>query len=90
MLLLLNASYWHDPISEKPARNSTEIWSFINPTDDTHPIHLHAVRFQILDRQHYEPWPIKRKRSFVSSAHARRPSLTRQAGKTLLARIPRW
>jgi len=55
VLLLLNASYWHEPISEKPALNSTEIWSFINPTDDTHPIHLHAVRFQILDRQHYEP-----------------------------------
>ena len=56
VLMLLNASYWHDPITEKPALNSTEIWSFINPTDDTHPIHLHAVRFQILDRQHYEPW----------------------------------
>ena len=55
VLLLLNASYWHDPITEKPVQNSTEIWSFINPTDDTHPIHLHAVRFQILDRQNYEP-----------------------------------
>jgi spore coat protein A, manganese oxidase len=55
-LLLLNASYWHDAITEKPAQNSTEIWSLINPTDDTHPIHLHAVRFQILDRQKYAPW----------------------------------
>jgi spore coat protein A len=64
VLLLLNASYWHDPISEKPARNSTEIWSFINPTDDTHPIHLHAVRFQILDRQHYEPTAYQMKKEF--------------------------
>jgi spore coat protein A len=55
-LLLLNNSYWHDPITEKPALNSTEIWTFINPTDDTHPIHLHAVRFQILDRQRYDAW----------------------------------
>jgi spore coat protein A len=31
--------------------NSTEIWSFLNLTDDTHPIHLHLVRFQILDRR---------------------------------------
>ncbi len=62
MLMLLNASYWHDPISEKPALNSTEIWSFINPTDDTHPIHLHEVRFQILDRQHYEPWAYQTKK----------------------------
>jgi spore coat protein A len=56
ILLLLNATYWHQPITEKPVLNTTEIWSFINPTDDTHPIHLHLVRFQILDRQHYEPW----------------------------------
>jgi spore coat protein A len=63
-MLLLNASYWHDPITAKPALNSTEIWSFINPTDDTHPIHLHAVRFQILDRQHYEPWTYQTKQQF--------------------------
>ena len=64
VLMLLNGSYWHDPITEKPALNSTEIWSFINPTDDTHPIHLHAVRFQILDRQHYEPWTYQTKKEF--------------------------
>jgi len=64
VLLLLNASYWHDPITEKPTLNSTEIWSLINPTDDTHPIHLHAVRFQILDRQHYEPWTYQTKKEF--------------------------
>ena len=64
VLLLLNANYWHDPISEKPVQNSTEIWSFINPTDDTHPIHLHAVRFQILDRQHYEPTAYQLKKEF--------------------------
>jgi spore coat protein A len=62
--LLLNASYWHDPITEKPVQNSTEIWSFINPTDDTHPIHLHAVRFQILDRQNYEPSAYALKKEF--------------------------
>jgi spore coat protein A len=56
LLLLLNGSYWHDPVTEKPALNSTEIWSFLNPTDDTHPIHLHTVRFQILDRQRYDAW----------------------------------
>jgi len=64
VLMLLNASYWHDPITEKPTLNSTEVWSFVNPTDDTHPIHLHAVRFQILDRQHYEPWTYITKKQF--------------------------
>ena len=64
VLMLLNGSHWHDPITENPALNSTEIWSFINPTDDTHPIHLHTVRFQILDRQHYEPWTYLTKKQF--------------------------
>ncbi len=64
VLMLLNGKYWHDPITENPAVNSTEIWSFLNPTDDTHPIHLHAVRFQILDRQHYEPWTYLTKKEF--------------------------
>ncbi len=62
VLMLLNGSYWHDPVTEKPVLNSTEIWSFINPTDDTHPIHLHAVRFLILDRQLYDPWTYESKK----------------------------
>jgi spore coat protein A len=60
----LNGRYWHDPITETPVHDTTEIWSFVNPTDDTHPIHLHAVRFQILDRQHYEPWTYQTKKEF--------------------------
>ena len=64
VLLLLNGSYWHEPISENPVQNSTEIWTFINPTDDTHPIHLHTVRFQILDRQNYEPMTYQMKKEF--------------------------
>ncbi len=38
---LLNNSHWHDPITEKPVLDTTEIWSFVNATEDTHPIHLH-------------------------------------------------
>ena len=54
VLMLLNGTYWHQPITEKPVLNSTEIWTFINPTDDAHPIHLHLVRFQILDRRRFD------------------------------------
>lgn len=54
--MLLNNSHWSMPITEKPVLGSTEIWSFMNPSDDSHPIHLHLVRFQILDRRRYEPW----------------------------------
>jgi len=52
--MLLNGASWHDPVTENPRLNSTEIWSFVNPTDDSHPIHLHLVRFQILDRRKFE------------------------------------
>jgi spore coat protein A, manganese oxidase len=62
VMQLLNATHWSAPITEKPVLGSTEIWSLINPTNDTHPIHLHLVRFQILDRQSYEPWLFQTKR----------------------------
>ena len=54
VLMLLNGSYWHQPVTEKPVLNTTEIWTLINPTDDSHPIHLHLVRFQILDRRRFD------------------------------------
>jgi spore coat protein A, manganese oxidase len=54
MGMLLNKTPWHDPITEKPKLGSTEIWEFVNLTDDTHPIHLHLVKFQILDRRPFD------------------------------------
>lgn len=56
ILVLLNATYWHQPITEKPIINTTEIWNLVNLTDDVHPIHLHLVRFQVLDRRPIEPF----------------------------------
>jgi FtsP/CotA-like multicopper oxidase with cupredoxin domain len=38
-------------ITENPALNSTEIWELHNFTVDSHPIHLHQVQFQVLDRR---------------------------------------
>jgi spore coat protein A len=32
-------------------KNDVEIWEVYNATGDAHPIHLHLVKFQILDRQ---------------------------------------
>jgi spore coat protein A, manganese oxidase len=52
--MLLNNARWHDPITENPTLNSVEIWSLVNTSDDSHPIHLHLVKFQILDRRNFE------------------------------------
>jgi spore coat protein A len=54
MKMLLNGAHWDMPVTEKPVLDSVEIWSFVNATDDTHPIHLHLVRFQILDRRRFD------------------------------------
>jgi spore coat protein A, manganese oxidase len=64
-MMLLNASHWNMPVTERPVLGSTEIWSLVNPTNDSHPIHLHLVRFQILDRQPYEPWLFQTKRQLL-------------------------
>jgi spore coat protein A len=48
--MLLNDAHWSMPVTENPVIGSIEIWSLINTTDDSHPIHLHLVRVQILDR----------------------------------------
>ena len=55
MTMLLNNTHWDMPITETPKLGSTEIWCLLNFTDDSHPIHLHLVRFQILDRRSFEP-----------------------------------
>lgn len=54
-MMLLNNAHWDMPITENPKLNTVEIWSLLNFTDDSHPIHLHGVRFQILDRRSFEP-----------------------------------
>ncbi len=54
MTMLLGAAHWDMPVTEKPALDTVEIWSLINLTEDVHPIHLHLVRFQILDRRSFD------------------------------------
>ena len=52
--MLLNNAHWNMPVTENPVLDSTEIWELANTTDDSHPIHLHLVRFQILDRRSFD------------------------------------
>lgn len=44
---------WFEPITETPRLNDVEIWEVYNATEDAHPIHLHLVSFQILDRRSF-------------------------------------
>ncbi len=54
MIGLLGGKHWDDPITEDPKAGSMEIWSFANATGDVHPMHLHLVRFQVLNRQPFD------------------------------------
>jgi len=40
-----------EAITENPALGSTEMWEMYNFTEDAHPIHIHEVQFQVVDRQ---------------------------------------
>jgi FtsP/CotA-like multicopper oxidase with cupredoxin domain len=44
---------WHQPTTENPGVGDTEIWEIYNATGDAHPVHLHLVHFEILDRQDF-------------------------------------
>jgi FtsP/CotA-like multicopper oxidase with cupredoxin domain len=40
--------------SELPDEGSTEVWEIVNITADAHPIHLHLVQFQIINRENFD------------------------------------
>ncbi|WP_284319182.1 multicopper oxidase family protein [Dyella acidisoli] len=75
MTMLLDGKRWSDPVTEKPRQNSIETWSFVNLTGDAHPIHLHLVRFQILDRRPFDlfAWNAQRKLLFTGPAQPPEP-----------------
>lgn len=76
MIHLLNAARWHDPVTETPVIGTVEIWSLINLTQDSHPIHLHLVRFQILDRRPIDvtEYLVHRRIRFLGAAVAPDPA----------------
>ena len=51
-------------VTENPTEGDTEVWEMYNFTADAHPIHLHLVRFEVVDREEIiggatrqpEPW----------------------------------
>jgi spore coat protein A, manganese oxidase len=45
---------WMDPVSENPAVGATELWEFYNTTGDAHPMHVHEVVFEVVDREALE------------------------------------
>jgi FtsP/CotA-like multicopper oxidase with cupredoxin domain len=38
-------------MNELPRVGATELWELLDTTDDSHPIHIHLIQFQVLNRQ---------------------------------------
>jgi spore coat protein A len=49
--LQINALPFHAPNEDFIKPGATEIWEYINPTRDAHPMHVHLVDFRVLNRQ---------------------------------------
>jgi FtsP/CotA-like multicopper oxidase with cupredoxin domain len=41
---------WDEPITETPRLGAIEVWEIHNFTADAHPIHIHEVTFEVVDR----------------------------------------
>jgi len=48
---LLDGQNWGSTISETPELGATEEWKIVNATMDVHPIHVHLIQFQLVQRQ---------------------------------------
>ncbi|GGA53697.1 spore coat protein A [Edaphobacter acidisoli] len=74
MGMLLNNTPWHMPVTEKPRLNTAEIWELVNLTEDTHPIHLHLVKFQLLGRRSFNVFHFQDKGELIYTGTAIAPT----------------
>jgi spore coat protein A len=68
--ILLDGQKWAAPVSELPKVGTTEDWVIVNPTMDTHPIHLHLIQFQLVSRQ---PFQVKKYQSAWTALNGMTP-----------------
>jgi spore coat protein A, manganese oxidase len=74
LMATMEGRMWDDPVVEAPKAGSVEIWRILNTTEDAHPIHVHLVRFQILDRQPFDKEEYKATRQLVFTGPAVAPA----------------
>jgi FtsP/CotA-like multicopper oxidase with cupredoxin domain len=43
--------FWMDPVTENPEVGATEVWELYNATGDAHPMHIHEITFEVVNRQ---------------------------------------
>ncbi|NMH69323.1 multicopper oxidase domain-containing protein [Bacillus sp. RO3] len=85
---LLDDRLWVDPISEMPRLWSVEVWTLVNVSRATHPIHLHMVRFQILDRQPFDEEMYDNEKKVVPTGPRQSPDPNEQGWKDTVRANP--
>jgi spore coat protein A len=88
MVMLLNDAHWSMPITERPVINTVEIWSLVNLTQDAHPIHLHLVRFQLLDRRPFDKFAYNANRTIKYTGPALAPGPNENGWKDTIRADP--
>jgi bilirubin oxidase len=64
---------WAAAITERPRFNAVEMWELHNFTEDAHPIHIHEIGFELVNRQPFngaprspEPWETGHKDTVIA------------------------
>jgi bilirubin oxidase len=65
--------HWGDVVTEQVGINTTETWELHNFTPDGHPIHIHQVQFQVVNRQTMPPSESGASPSASTSSSANKP-----------------
>jgi len=54
---LATAKPWMAAVTENPSVGATEVWEIYNATEDAHPIHIHELAFEVINRQAIDVLP---------------------------------
>jgi spore coat protein A len=87
IMAMINDAHWDDPVTENPKAGSVEVWRIINTTGDGHPIHIHLVQFQILDRRPFDVNQFPNRLVYTGPAE-RPPANERPAFKDTVQSMP--
>ena len=77
--VFINSKGYDEPVTEIVKLDSVEKWRFINTTDDAHPMHLHLVLFQIIERRGFNP--VAFRNAALELVGASRPPAVNETGR---------
>jgi len=77
---LLNYLMWDAPATEKPKKDTIEIWHLVNHFGFAHPIHLHLVHFEILGRKEFNSCDFDRHGNYIYKPNKLTPPLPFERG----------